>query len=182
MKLASRGQGGWNCHACAALICWELGVRKGFNMIFRATASVAIILVLGLGGCAAVPKGRDRIVRAAPSCRDQTVEIYFEQSSTEVTKEGRAVLRAAAAQSRPCKVTGVDILGLADSVGGDTASNLELSKRRALSVTTALRAAGLPAGEFKVAAVGQAGATTPKGQAQPLRRRTDIVLHLAPPT
>jgi peptidoglycan-associated lipoprotein len=151
-------------------------------MTFRATASVAIIMVLGLSACASVPKGRDRIVRAATRCTDQTVEIYFEQFSAEVTKEGRAVLSAAAAQSKPCKVTSIDVLGLADSIGGDTASNMELSKRRAQSVTAALAAAGLPAGEFKVAAAGEAGATTAKGQAQPLRRRTDIVLHLAAPS
>jgi len=149
-------------------------------MTLRGTASVAIIVVLGLAGCASPLKGRDRIVKAAPACVDQTVEVYFEQFSAAVTKEGRAVLRAAAAQARPCKVTGVDILGLADSIGGDTASNLELSKRRAQSVTAALMAVGLPAGEFKTAAAGQSGATTADGRAQPLRRRADIVVHVSP--
>ena len=156
--------------------------NKAFNMTLRGTTSFAIVLAVGLAGCAATPKGRDRIVKATPHCSDQTVEIYFEQFSSEVTREGRAVLRAAAAQSKPCKVTSVDVLGLADSIGGDSASNLELSKRRAQTVTAALTAAGLPAGEVKVSAAGEAGATTAKGQAQPLRRRTDIVLHLAPPT
>ena len=153
-------------------------------MTLRGTASVAIILVLGLGlglgGCASPLTGRDRIVKATPRCQDQTVEIYFEQFSAEVTKEGRAVLRAAAAQVRPCKVAGVDVLGLADSVGGDTASNMELSKRRAQSVTAALTAAGLPAAEFKMSAGGQSGSITADGHANPLRRRADIVLRLSP--
>jgi peptidoglycan-associated lipoprotein len=148
-------------------------------MTFRGMASVAIIVVLALGGCATRLTGRDRIVKAAPRCVDQTVQIYFEAESAEVTKEGRAVLRAAATQSRPCKVASVDVLGLADSTGAPGA-NLELSKRRAQSVTAALTAAGLPAGEFKVAAAGQAGAVTPDGAARPLRRRTDVVLHLSP--
>ncbi len=147
-------------------------------MTLRGTASIAIILVLGLGGCAAVKTGRDRIVQSAPSCVDQTAQVYFEAESAEITKESRAVISAAAAQSRGCKVASVDVLGLADSVGGADA-NLELSKRRAQSVTAALTAAGLPAGEFKVQAAGQAGATTAGGQAKPLRRRVDVVLHLS---
>jgi outer membrane protein OmpA-like peptidoglycan-associated protein len=148
-------------------------------MTLRGTASVAIIMVLALGGCATRLVGRDRIVKAAPSCVDQTVQIYFEPESAEVTKEGRAVLRAAAAQSKPCKVASVDVLGLSDSTGG-AGPNLDLSKRRAQSVTAALTSVGLPAGEFKVAAAGQAGATTADGAAKPLRRRADVVLHLSP--
>ncbi|HEV7383263.1 MAG TPA: OmpA family protein [Phenylobacterium sp.] len=148
-------------------------------MTLRGTASVAIIVVLALGGCATRLTGRDRIVKAAPSCVDQTVQIYFEPESAEVTKEGRAVLRAAAAQSKPCKVASVDVLGLADGTGA-AGANLDLSKRRAQSVTAALASVGLPAGEFKVAAAGQAGATTADGAAKPLRRRADVVLHLSP--
>jgi peptidoglycan-associated lipoprotein len=148
-------------------------------MTLHRTASVALILVLGLGGCASLKTGRERIVKTAPRCVDQTAQIYFEAESAELTKEGRAVIAAAAGESRPCKVTSVEVLGLADSVGAPEV-NLELSKRRAQSVTAALSAAGLPAGEFKVLAAGQAGATTAGGQARPLRRRVDVVLHLSP--
>jgi len=151
-------------------------------MTHRASAPVLLALLIGLtgglAGCSSIPMGRDRIVRAAPRCVDQTVQIYFEPGAAEVTKEGRAVLAAAAAQSRRCKVVSVEVLGLSDASGGADA-NLELSKRRAQSVTAALTAVGLPAGEFKVAAAGQAGATTTDGKTQPLRRRADVVLHLA---
>jgi outer membrane protein OmpA-like peptidoglycan-associated protein len=150
-------------------------------MTLRVTASVAIIMVLGLGGCAMRPTSRDQIVKATPKCVDQTVQIYFEAESAELTREGRAVLRAAAAQSKPCKVASVDVLGLSDSTGAPGA-NLDLSKRRAQSVTAALTSVGLPAGEFKVAAAGQTGATTAAGAAKPLRRRADVVLHLSPPS
>jgi len=150
-------------------------------MTFERKAGLAAVLgvALGLSACGTITSGRDRIVRAQPRCVDQTVQIYFEPESADVTKEGRAVLSAAAAQSKPCRVTGVDVLGLADNTGGPSA-NLDLSKRRAQSVTAALTAAGLPAGEFKVSAAGQNGAVTADGKAQPLRRRTDIVVHLAP--
>ncbi len=145
---------------------------------FGTLAAIAITTLIGLSSCATMPTGRDRIVKATPRCVDQTVQIYFESDSAEVTKEGRAVLTAAAQLSKPCKVTGVDVLGLADSTGAADA-NLEISKRRAQAVTAALTAAGLPAGEFKVSAAGQSGATTAEGKSRPLRRRADIVLHLS---
>jgi peptidoglycan-associated lipoprotein len=124
--------------------------------------------------------GRDRIVKTAPSCTDQTVHIYFEQFSAQVTRESHAVLAAAASQARPCKLTGVEVRGLADNSGGTPDSNLDLSKRRAEAVTAALAAAGLPGAEFKILAVGETGSTTADGRSKPLRRRADIILHLAP--
>src|SRR3954463_14167035 len=89
-----------------------------------ATATLAIVIGLtaGLAGCSSMPMGRARIVKAAPRCVDQTVQIYFEPGAAEVTKEGRAVLAAAAAQSKPCKVVSVEVLGLADASGGADAS------------------------------------------------------------
>lgn len=152
-------------------------------MTMRQGAGVAafgLALGLGLTGCATMPAGRDRIVKIAPRCVDQTVQIYFEAYSSAVTKEGRAVLAAAAAQARPCTVASVDVLGLADNIGGTPDSNLDLSKRRAEAVTAELAAVGLPAAQFKVVAVGEAGAATADGRARPLRRRADIVLHLSP--
>jgi len=150
-------------------------------MTIRGTAGAAMILALGLAGCSTIHTARERIVKAdGPRCADRTVQIYFEAFSAEVTREGRAVIAAAAGDSRPCKVSSVDVLGLSDSIGGDASSNLELSKRRAQSVTAALSAAGLPAGEFKLSAAGEAGAVTSSGKARPLRRRVDVVLHLAP--
>jgi peptidoglycan-associated lipoprotein len=146
-------------------------------MMINKSAAV-MLLVLGLGACATARSARDRIVRAPVRCVDQTVQIYFEPDSAEITKEGRAVLALAAKDSRGCRVAGVDVLGLADSAGAADA-NLELSKRRAQAVTEALTATGLPAAEFKVVAAGQAGATTSKGDVRPLRRRADVVLHLS---
>jgi peptidoglycan-associated lipoprotein len=146
----------------------------------RALSLIGLSLALGLGGCTTMTAGRARVVKAAPSCTDQTVHIYFEQFSTQVTREGHAVLSAAAAQARPCKLTGVEVRGLADNVGGTPDSNLDLSKRRAEAVTAALAAAGLPGVEVKILAVGETGSTTADGRSKPLRRRADIILHLSP--
>ena len=128
--------------------------------------SCAVVMALGLSACTTTVKTRDQIVRPT-RCVDQTVQIYFEPDSAEVTKEGRAVLNLAASDSKACKVSGVDVLGLADAAGAPGA-NLELSKRRAQAVTAALTAAG------------SADAMNAKGDAKLLRRRTDVVLHLSP--
>ena len=137
------------------------------------------IAAVGLAGCSTVRSARDRIVQPASLCETRTVQIYFENDSAEVTREGRAVISEAAAAARSCVVGRVQVLGLADAVGAPGV-NMELSKRRAQSVTAALASAGLPAAEFQVAAAGQTGATTLAGQAAPLRRRADVVLHLTP--
>ena len=144
--------------------------------IARTVAAAA--LVLAIGGCTTIQNARDRIVRATPRCPDQTVQIYFEADSAEVTDESRAVIAQAASQARSCVVKNVSVLGLADAAGSPGA-NLDLSRKRAQSVTAALAASGLPAAEFRVAAAGQAGATTADGRTAPLRRRADVVLHLS---
>ena len=144
-----------------------------------ARVSTVAVLALSLAACATVKNARDRIVRRAPICADQTVQIYFEPQSTEVSKEGGAVLAAAAGNRRLCKVTAVEVLGLSSATGAAD-SNLELSKKRAEAVTAALVAQGLPAADFKLSAAGQAGATTNDGQARPLRRRVDVTLHQIP--
>ncbi|MGA0605640.1 OmpA family protein [Phenylobacterium sp. VNQ135] len=136
-----------------------------------------VAAALALAGCQTVRDARDRWVKAPARCEDQTVQIYFEPDQAEVTPEGRSVIAAAANQAQGCTVERVSVLGLADAAGGATA-NLELSKKRAQSVTAALVAARLPAAEFSVAAAGQAGAVTSDGRAAPLRRRADVTLHM----
>lgn len=139
---------------------------------------VMMAAVVALGGCQTVRNARDRLVKAPPRCEDQTVQIYFEPDQAEMTPEGRRVITEAATLARGCRVERVSVLGLADAAG-DPNANMELSKRRAQSVTAALVAAQLPAAEFRVDAAGQAGATTADGRTAPLRRRADVVLHMA---
>jgi peptidoglycan-associated lipoprotein len=144
-----------------------------------AATALAAAALAALGACAGMGSGREHIVRAPTRCADQAVQVYFEPQSAEVTKEGRAVIAAAAQGAAGCRIASVDVLGLADAAGAPGAS-LELSKKRAESVADALKAAGLPAAQYQVAAAGQAGAVTGDGKTQPMRRRVDIVLHEAP--
>jgi peptidoglycan-associated lipoprotein len=141
--------------------------------------ALALTTLATLSGCSTMGMSHGA-VKTAPMCQEQRVQIYFEPDSAEVTAEGRAVIRQAALSAKGCKVDSVEVLGLADAVGTPDA-NLDISKRRAQAVTAALAGAGLPAGEFKVAAAGQAGAVTAAGEARPLRRRADVVLHLSAP-
>jgi len=142
--------------------------------------AAALALAAGLASCAGFHSRHGRLVTAPAHCADRTVQIYFDAESAELTPEGRAVIEAAAGAARPCRVGSVEVLGLADAVGAPDA-NLDLSNRRAHAVAAALAAAGLPAAQYRLAAAGQAGAITPSGHAAPLRRRADVVLHLAPP-
>lgn len=143
----------------------------------RILVVTSALLAVGLASCAA--GGRGALVRAPAVCQDISVPIYFEPNQAQVTREGRRVLVASAAQARGCSVDAVRVLGLADAAG-DPQANLELSKRRAASVAEAILKAGLPAAEFEVAAAGQAGALTPSGQV-PVRRRADVTLKLSRP-
>jgi outer membrane protein OmpA-like peptidoglycan-associated protein len=141
--------------------------------------AAGVALSMALGGCASMTTGRDQIVKAPRVCQDVTLPVYFEPNEAEITREGRRVIAAGAAEARGCTVDSVRVLGLADAAG-DPLANLELSKKRAASVADAIQRAGLPAAEFEVAAAGQAGSITAAGQV-PVRRRADITLKLSKP-
>ena len=142
-----------------------------------AAAATGLALCACLAGCTTVRNARDRIVKPQAHCQDVTVQIYFEAGSAEVTREGRAVLRAAAGQAKGCKVDAISVLGLADAAGAPDA-NLELSKKRGDAVTAALSATGLPTTNLVITAVGQEGSVTRRGET-PLRRRADLTLKLS---
>jgi outer membrane protein OmpA-like peptidoglycan-associated protein len=137
--------------------------------------------VLALAGCAETQGPwrtlRKPVAAAAPTCADFQSSVYFEQDSAALTKEARMVLSGAQAQAKGCAVKSVRIIGLADAVGASEA-NLILSRRRAESVTSALAKAGFSKVEIDRVAVGDAGAVTASGAADPLRRRADILFDL----
>ena len=145
----------------------------------KVAIAAGVALSMALGGCASMTTGRDQIVKAPRVCQDVTLPVYFEPNEAEITREGRRVIAAGAAEARGCTVDSVRVLGLADAAG-DPLANLELSKKRAASVADAIQRAGLPAAEFEVAAAGQAGSITAAGQV-PVRRRADITLKLSKP-
>lgn len=138
------------------------------------------VAAVAVAGCASLPMKRADIVKAPASCQDFTVSIYFDRDSSNVTREARAVLRDASSMAAGCKIDKVTVTGLADAVGAANA-NLQVSQARAKAVEQALARNGFPTVEFSTAAVGDAGATTPDGQARPLRRRADVAVDLGGP-
>ena len=144
-----------------------------------ASFGAMIGLILASSACAPTTKTRASIERLPPACQNINVAIYFERLSSTVTREARAVLRSAADMARGCDVRSVRVVGLADAVGAADA-NQALSEERARNTTQALAVVGFTAPKFEVAAAGASGATTPGGQAQPLRRRADVIVELAP--
>lgn len=146
----------------------------------RSSTGLALISVAALlSACASAPTGRAAIEKPAAACQPSSVSLYFENNSTQVTREAAAVLRGAEAQARGCRIDGVRVVGLADAAG-TSADNLALSQARATAVTRALQRAGLPAAEFDVAAAGDAGAVNRQGEAAPLRRRVDVMIAVSP--
>jgi peptidoglycan-associated lipoprotein len=136
----------------------------------RTVVILAGVTALVLQGCAT--GGRERIVRDG-RCADFSFQIYFEQQSAGVTSAADTVMTDAARQIQGCPEPAVEIVGLADFRGAP-APNLALSRQRAEAVAGALQRKGFAAPSFRVLAAGEAGAITPEGEAEPLRRRAEV--------
>lgn len=137
----------------------------------RAVMAAVVVMGLGVAGCTTGMRGQGKVATLNP-CEDLKVAIYFEQDSSAVSREAKAVLKEAAEMRSGCAVGVVDVLGLADAVG-DPRANQALSEQRAKAVTRTL--GGLGFGKVNFGAAGEAGSTTAAGELNPLRRRADVV-------
>ena len=151
-----------------------------------------VILIVGgalplgvLAACAKPPKPAPAPVAAAvapaPVCADFSFPVYFQTNSGQLADAASQVVADAAQRVRGCTLGRVDVVGLADA-DGSASRNLMLSRQRAAAVADALSRAGLPRPTFQVEGVGAAGAITPEGQPEPLRRRTEVVIRASPPS
>lgn len=148
----------------------------------RKTAGAGIALVatgLVLTGCGGMAGSEAPLVAAPSSCTTQRFDIYFADSQAGLTPSARQAIALTASALQSCAITSVKVTGLADARGG-SAANLSLSQRRAQSVAEALAANGWPEPVFDVEAEGDQGATGAGGIAEPLRRRTEVVVEAAP--
>jgi peptidoglycan-associated lipoprotein len=143
----------------------------------------AALIAAALQACAHQPTPKPfSLVRTEPPppqfCADLSFPIYFATASPALTPTAVAVIADTAARLKGCVVGAPEVFGLADAAG-TTRANQDLSRRRAQSVARALTAAGLP--PPNVQALGQAGAVTPSGDPEPLRRRAEVIIRAAPP-
>lgn len=143
---------------------------------------IAILVTLGgalaLGACA-MPMKREAVVVGESACAPVRFDVYFRENDARLTEAADQAIRMAAGTLANCEVSRVRVLGLADATGASEA-NMTLSQRRARTVAQALNAAGLPAPAFDVTAAGDANATTAAGTAEPLRRRTEVLIEAQP--
>ena len=117
---------------------------------------------------------------AEPSaCAAKRFDVYFAEDQAQLTDAARTAIGLTATQLQGCEIRAVRVLGLASSTG-NAAANQTLSEQRALAVAEALVAAGWPTPAFELEAAGDQGATTPTGVAEPLRRRTEVLVEAAP--
>ncbi|MES2833495.1 MAG: OmpA family protein [Pseudomonadota bacterium] len=147
----------------------------------RVLVSAALVAALGLSACSTAQRfwRRDQLVTASTACSTQRFDIYFTEAQARLTEPAREAIGLYAARLQGCEIKSVNVLGLA-SATGDSQANRDLSERRAVAVSEALAAAGWPMPVFSLEAAGDAGAVTSDGVAQPLRRRTEVVVEAAP--
>lgn len=145
------------------------------SKILVGTAALA-----ALSGCSSVGNsGPDTLVATPSACMAKRFDIYFQEDQTRLTDAARTAIGLTATQLQGCHIQSVKVLGLA-SATGTTDNNLVLSERRAVAVAEALAAHGWPAPAFELAAAGDSGAVTPSGVAEPLRRRTEVLVEATP--
>ena len=131
-----------------------------------------------LAACAPMPKRTDLVVGESV-CTSGRFDVYFVENQARLTDAATLLLNTAAEKARECRVQRVRVVGLADATGTPEA-NLNLSQRRARAVAEALARAGMPAPAFELNAVGDAGAVTPSGADEVLRRRAEVIIEAAP--
>lgn len=135
--------------------------------------------VLAAAGCAETPWSRGDLVAEPSPCAPQRFDVYFREGEAQLTDPALHAISLTATQLQGCDIRRVQVIGLTDATGGPDA-NLDLSERRAMAVTEALAAAGWPAPAFSLVAAGESGSTTPGGAAEPMRRRTEVLVEAAP--
>jgi len=146
---------------------------KGLSLILIGAGALTV------AACAGTPGSRGALVAEPSPCAPQRFDIYFREGEAGLTDAARHAIGLTATQLQGCDIRKVEVIGLADASGGPDA-NLDLSESRAMAVTEALTAAGWPAPAFSLVAAGESGSVTAGGVAEPMRRRTEVLVEAAP--
>jgi len=147
------------------------GVMRNWTLVILAAGALA--------ACQTGPRSRADLVTAPSPCADSHFTVYFNEGSNRLTRPASQLIAATGEGLRGCNVRAARVVGLADSTG-TPAANQTLSQRRAAAVADALRRQGIPAPQFELAAVGEEGAVTADGREDPVRRRAEVFLTVAP--
>lgn len=146
---------------------------KGLSLLLISAGALAA------AGCAQSPWSRGPLVAEPSACAPQKFDIYFREGEARLTDPALHAIGLTATKLQDCDIRKVQVIGLADATGRPEA-NLDLSERRAVAVTEALAAAGWPAPAFSLVAAGESGSVAAGGAAEPMRRRTEVLVDAAP--
>lgn len=146
--------------------------------VWALTATV-LAAVAGLSACQTGPMTRADLVQAATPCVDSHFTVYFNEGSNRLTRPATQLISETGRSLKDCSISRARVVGLADATGTPEA-NRTLSQRRAAVVADALRAQGIPAPQFELAAAGEDGAVTADGREAPMRRQADVFLTVVP--
>lgn len=143
-----------------------------------APAGIFVILLAAEAPAAAnLPCPNGRTIPAGQPCPPAPWQLHFDWNSTALTPEDAYMLDPAVEAYRHLEYRGIVITGHADG-SGPAPYNLDLSRRRAEAVRAEFVRRGIPAGEIRIAAEGEAhpvGAPS-DGVRGPRNRRVEIVL------
>lgn len=126
--------------------------------------------LLALGACSHFPGFK----QGSADCQAATFPVYFGLNETGLSQPAEKLLDDAASMMGECPAGRLDVVGLADAVGGDAAVNQELSEARAQAVVAGLQSRGVQPARINVMALGDQGAVTPGGENEPMRRRVEV--------
>lgn len=154
----------------------QAGLRPALRLGGLSALASCSLLLAGCEGFGAAPQP---LVQAPANCGTRTFEIYFAEGQAGLAPSARQALEMTAASLQVCDIRSVKVTGLADASGG-SAANLSLSRARAQTVAEALEARGWPVPAFDLEAAGDVGAVGPGGVAEPLRRRTEVIVEAVP--
>lgn len=131
---------------------------------------ILCIGLLTLGACSHFPG----MQQADADCQSATFPVYFGLDETQLSQPAEKLLDQAAGMMNECPSGRLEVVGLADAVGGDEAVNQQLSEDRAQVVVDGLRNRGVQPAQIEVKAFGDQGAVTPGGENEPMRRRVEV--------
>lgn len=154
-------------------IQWELCMKR------LGIAAAGVAMTVSACGSSGLFRDRSELIAEPSGCAEQRLDVYFDEGQAGLTPPARQMIAMTGERLQGCIVDRVEVIGLASATGG-AAANMTLSERRAQTVAEAMQDAGLPTPTFTLSAAGDAGAVTDGGLAEPLRRRTVVVVHARP--
>lgn len=143
---------------------------KDTAKLFGAAAFVSL-MTLGTSAVSEAHLNEEAIA----NCQPLEVSVYFRPGEAELNEFAESLLNKAMYQVDHCEISRVEVFGYADASGSADA-NMLISQARAEVTVDYLTRHGMEPNSIVMEAKGEEGAIGPDGQAEVMRRKTDIRL------